>query len=557
MNNRFHAHARRHALQHAWRHVSPRRRARGFTMVELLAALALTALMVAGVTSMINSSMEDTRAQQAALYQSKLASAAAQLIQQNYQALTAQASATSPVIVKLSGSTPYQLSNYLPATMGSTNAYGQTPCLLVYSNAAGNALQALLVTEGGQSIVDSELGYVAANSGSGGGSIQAMNNSAGAAKGAYGSWSVAAPNPAGASCSGTKTGAGHLASLVFSNGTQEQNADFLYSVGVPGNPAANTMQVPIVLATQADYAACTALGAIAADAAGNVLNCDGQWEPQASYHWRGPVANAAALSSLTLPRAGDVAITLATNRAYTYTGEKWQALAVDEQGNLALGNTEVAGADCSAAAASAPGATTVVSTDATGRVLSCYNGKWQTQSEIEPVSSTTGCTMLMTTSGAGDYTQCAPPPSTNYNASPFSFNGANGTYSYAKQVAVTLQKPGIIVASTWAHLNDGSCTGRNPAALAQLSQDVDVLDSNGNNLAHTESQSPTLTNDSGGINNSLTQASPPGSYTVVVTTNWATYQGVQTPWTSSFCGEQSQTIPNTPVAAGWSINAYY
>ncbi|MFC0694266.1 shufflon system plasmid conjugative transfer pilus tip adhesin PilV [Paraburkholderia humisilvae] len=546
---RAHGHARRS------------RRERGFTMVELLAALALTALMIAGVAKMIDSSMQDTRAQQAALYQSKLAAAARQVIQQNYPMLVAQATATAPVIVKLTGS-PFQLSTYLPPGTGDRNAYGQTPCLLVYANpSAPDALQALLVTEGGQTIADPELGYIAANAGAGGGSIQALNNAVGAAQGAYGSWSVTAPNPAGASCSGTRTGVGHLASLVFSNGTQQQNADFLYRVGVPGNPTANTMQVPIVLAQQVDYAACNAPRAIAADAAGNVLNCDtdGRWEPQASYHWRGPVADVAALASLVLPRAGDVAITLASQRAYTFNGETWQALAVDEQGNLSLGNTQVVGADCASAAASAPAGTTLVSTDASGRVLSCRNGKWQTQAEIEPIFRKTGCKMLMMSPGAGDYTQCDTTPSTtNYRAPPFSWDGSNGTYSYALPISVTLDKPGIIVAASWAHMNDGKCLDNPPPAEAQLSQSLDVLDSKNTSLAHTESQTPRLNNDSSGINNTLTQAAPPGTYTVVVTTNWASYTtNLPTPWTSSFCGVSNQTIPNTPVAAGWSVNTYY
>jgi hypothetical protein len=42
-----------------------------------------------------------------------------------------------------------------------------------------------------------------------------------------------------------------------------------------------------------------------------------------------------------------------------------------------------------------------------------------------------------------------------------------------------------------------------------------------------------------------------------VTTNWATYNVINTPWTSSYCGASNQTVPNTPVAAGWSINSYY
>ncbi|HWX11355.1 MAG TPA: shufflon system plasmid conjugative transfer pilus tip adhesin PilV [Trinickia sp.] len=528
------------------------RRERGFTMIEILAALALAALMIAGVTVLINSSLEDTRAQQAARYQSQMAAAARQLVQQNYSALIAQATTATPVVVKLNGS-PYQLSSYLSSAMNGTNAYGQTPCLLVYAATTAGALQALLVTEGGQTIPDPELGYIAANSGTGGGSIPLTNNPGGAAIGAYGNWTVPAPNPANASCSGTKTGTGHLASLVFYNGTQAQNSDYLYRVGVPGDPAANTMQVPIVLANQADYAACPTSGAIAADALGNVLNCEaGLWEPQASFHWRGPVADAAALSALPSPAAGDVAMTLATNRAYTYTGQTWQALAVDEQGDLALGNQETEGAPCAPAAAS----TTPVSTDASGRVLSCQNGIWQTQSEIQPASSMTGCTLIIASPGAADYPTCAPPPSTNYYASPFTYNSTNGTFSYVYSIPVTLTKPGIVVASTWAHMNDGSCPGPS-GALAQISQSIDVLDDTKRVIGHTESQGPTLNNDSGGINNSLTQSGMPGTYTVVVTTNWATYAGVTTPWVSSFCSQTGSVIPNTPVAAGWSINSYY
>jgi prepilin-type N-terminal cleavage/methylation domain-containing protein len=529
---------------------------RGFTMIEMLAALALAAMMIAGITVLINSSLEDTRALQAARYQSVMATAARQLIQQNDAALTAQATTTTPVVVNLNGS-PYQLSSYLSNAMNNENAYGQTPCLLIYPATTTGALQALLVTEGGQTIPDSELGYIAANSGTGGGSIPVTNNSGGAAMGAYGSWTVPAPNPAGASCSGTKTGPGHLASLVYYNGTQAQNSDYLYRVGVPGDPAANTMEVPIILANQTDYAACTTSGAVAADTLGNVLDCQaGVWEPQASYHWRGPVADAAALSTLQSPTAGDVAMTLATNRAYTYTGQTWQALAVDEQGILALGNMQTEGSACAPTAAS----TTPVSTDATGRVLSCQNGTWQTQSEIEPASSQTACTIIMASPGADDYPTCTPPPSTNYYASPFTYNSTNGTFSYTYSIPVTLTKPGVIVASTWAHMNDGTCSARPYAAEAQLSQSVDIYENINNtntDIGHTESQGPTLTNDSGGINNSLTQSGTAGTYSVVVTTNWATYAGVTTPWTSSFCGENGTVVANTPIAAGWSINSYY
>lgn len=528
---------------------------RGFTMVELLAALAIASLMIVGVTAMINTSLDDAKGQQTALYQSQLTQASAQLIKQNMNALLGTATTTVPVVVPLSGST-YQLSTYLPNGVQNRNAYGQTPCLLVYATGAG-ALQGLLVTEGGTTIPDAPLGYIAANAGQGGGSIPKTNNASAAAFGAFGSWSVATPNPAGKSCSGTKTGVGHLVSEVFPDNDLAQNGDFLYRVSVPGDTAANTMQVPVTLAQETDYAACTAAtGSVAADANSNVVTChNGVWTPVSSMHWRDPVTTAADLGNLSLmpaPQLGDVAMTTSTGRAYTYTGTAWRAIAVNEQGYLDLGNQFTVGAAC----ASDQTNTTPVGTDSTGRVLSCRDGTWQTQTEIEPASNYTGCTILMASPGAVDYPNCGGVPGGAWSSGPFAYNAANGSYSYTSYLTVTMTKPGIIAATTWGHMNDGSSSGAT-GARAQMLQDVDVLDSSGASLAHTESQGPTLTDDSGGITNALTQSVAAGTYRVRITTNWATYSVIKTPWTSSLLGQQGQSIPNTPIVEGWTVNTYY
>jgi len=530
-------------------------RQRGFTVVELLAALAIASLMIVGVTAMISTSLEDVKGQQAALYQSQLTRAAAQLITQNTNALLGTATTTVPVVVPLSGSS-YQLATYLPTGVQNRNAYGQTPCLLVYATGTG-ALQGLLVTEGGTTIADGPLGYIAANAGQGGGSIPKTNNSAAAAFGAFGGWSVASPNPAGKSCSGTKTGVGHLVSEVFPDNDLAQNGDFLYRVSVPGNATANTMQVPIVLAQETDYSACTAsAGAVAADANSNVVTCrNGVWTPVSSMHWRDPVASAADLGNLTLmpnPQLGDVAMTTNTGRAYTFNGTAWQAIAVNEQGYLDLGNQFTVGAAC----ASDQTNTTPVATDSTGRVLSCRNGTWQTQTEIEPANNYTGCTILMASVGATDYTGCGGVPGGAWTSGPFSYNATNGTYSYTSYLTVTMTKPGIVAASTWGHMNDGSSTGAT-GARAQMSQAVDILDSTSTSVGHSEAQGPTLTDDSGGITTALTQAVSAGTYRVRIVTNWATYSVITTPWTSSLLGQQGQSIPNTPIVEGWTVNTYY
>lgn len=118
----------------------------------------------------------------------------------------------------------------------------------------------------------------------------------------------------------------------------------------------------------------------------------------------------------------------------------------------------------------------------------------------------------------------------------------------------------MISASSWAHMNDGVCEGNGVMGTghnAQESQSLDVFDSSGNTLSHTESMGPTLKDDSGGINNTLNTAQNAGTYTVQVTTNWATYAGITTPWTSSYCDTAGNPISNSPLVAGWSVNTYY
>lgn len=555
--------------------VTKRAHSRGFTMIEVLVALALTALMIGGVATMINSSLEDTRGQQAALYQQLLSGAARQYIQQNFASLSSNATAASPVVVGATGGTN-SLSTFLPPNTKTTNPYGQTPCLLVYSDASG-VLNGLLVTEGGTTIPDPELGYIAANSGQGAGSIPATNNGTGAAIGAFGEWTRSPPNPKGSSCSGTKTGAGHLATEVYYNGNQVQNTDYLYRVSVPGNLNANTMQVPIVLANapMTDYAGCTNayLGAIAADTAGNVLNCTATatagvnlWVPQPAFRWRGTEPDEATLFGLGKDSlvVNDVMISQATNRAYRYDGTTWKALAVDQNGILALGNSYTLGATCTP---DNPASATSVTTDATGTVMSCEpnpqgtgGDTWQSASAITPVTNAVVCAVLLPEangSSASDY-PC------QVTGAPGSDTTTNTQY-YDVQTKVVLNKTGVINVSAWEHMNDGTA-GTTYTSGAEIAQYIYIEDSTGNSntaLAHNESQSPILINDSSGINNSLSYAGVAGTYYVEVKSAYAHFAETGTnplpaQWTSSYVGGNNGNIVfNTPVAAGWTISTYY
>lgn len=505
--------------------------------------LAIAAMLFVGLTSLVSTASGNSRAQQAALYQSQASAAAAQLIKDNYSTLiTAAMSTTAPLTISLIGSTPagYKLGAYLPSSMQTRNAYQQTPCLLVYRGTGagwggGTGLKdivAFLVTEGGQTIDDRTLGYIEANAGAGAGAIQAMGN--GVAQGAFGSWSapLATINPTNTSCSGTVTGTGRLVSQIYYTGSSGASGDFLYRqpVSVTGVTDGNTMHAPIVLSDvhadrQSDVACDSTLdssgtrfvnlGKVTSDDFGNVLSCavtsgGVMWTELGSMHWRAPVqiysdlpkpTDPAELANPSLLQIGDVRLVMTLGRAFTWTGSQWQALAVDDKGNLSvpglltLGQQGAIGTACpNTAASDVPANQTAVTTDANGRVLSCRNGVWRSQSEVVLGANSTGCEMLMTSPGAADYPNCGGP-----TAGPFVRDGT-GTYNYSYVFNETLDNTGMISVSTWAHMNDGVCQadGTEGNYRAQLAQQVYVYDNNNVQKGQAAAQSPTLVADSGG-----------------------------------------------------------
>lgn len=594
--------------------VRARTRERGATLLEALAALFIAALMFIGLTMLINTSMQNIRDQQVAQYQSRLATAATQLVQANYAALASMATATSPAVVPLHGGAgTLQLASFLPASVQGQNAYGQSPCLLVTAPATGG-LDALLVTEGGQAIPDLELGYIAANAGQGGGSIPAKtatgaaNN--GAAYGAYGAWIISTPNQSGAKCSGVATGTGHLVSEVFTSAPSNKNADFLYRVRVPGYPDANAMHAPMYLhddqtshtddTSDGDCgpAVAKSIGKITADPQGRVLACvsPGVWQFAGTSVWREPVATESQLNSLSDREPGDVSLVLQTGVPWEYVGSGvWHPLSVDNNGNLNINNGSVnvdsgnvnvsngnlvvdkgltvtprmdltqintVGAPCADDSSVVTGAGQL-SIDALGSVLSCQNGTWQNQSQINPGGSDVGCTIIMGNPAANDYS-CPfyysgtyPGPGGNPG-----YDSGTGSYSYMITRTVLLSKPGIIAASVWAHMYDAVCiNGTNKwGNQGQVAQYVSIYNNDTKALiGRTQAQSPTITDDAAGINANLLQSATPNKkgYDVVIETDWANYSGMKTPYTTDYCGPSGNIVQTSPVVAGWTINSFY
>jgi len=359
---------------------------RGFTLVEVLGALAIGVVMMVGLVALIVRSMDDTKGQQASLHQAQVTAAAAKYIRQNYDTLRTAATATNAVAVTVA---QLKAARLLSDSFVATNSYGQTACVLVLQPDPGK-LEALVVTEGGaQAIPVKDIGAVAAHAGAGAGYVS--HEAPLHAVGSFGSWNMPAAvlaNYTSASCSGTPVGAGRLANAIFFDGPD--TADFVYRGKVDGHPELNRMTTPLhmaAVATEGDTAdpLCVAgdpstQGRIAADAGGAVLSCQaGAWKRQGSAFWREPVDSFAVLP-VADNHVGDARMVTDVSRAFTWSGTAWLPFAVDQNGNLSVPNTASAGmVQLNTTVVKNTGCPTagLIARDAEGRPLVCSNGSWR------------------------------------------------------------------------------------------------------------------------------------------------------------------------------------
>ncbi|NTX26785.1 shufflon system plasmid conjugative transfer pilus tip adhesin PilV [Burkholderia pyrrocinia] len=556
---------------------SSRRRARGIALIEVLGALAIAAVMLAGIAMMMDSSLDDVRAQQVAQYQAQVTAAATRALKRDYDTWLQRANKQTPIVMKLAD---LQVTNDLPAALRPTNAYGQNTCVLVKRSALGTGLDALVVTTGGETIGDKELGLVAASAGPGGGSIsRAFPNEA---RGAFDAWRMPLGTFLGGSSptcgpnGATPPNVGHLANEIFFNGPgQHINSDYLYRVGVGGHPEANAMQVPIWLTHtftdgNPDAANCGTAGnftngKLGADALGNLLSCkSGVWRG-AGGHWKDPVEETNDLPTDASNEKGDVRLTLDKFRAYAWTGAAWQALAVDQNDNLIVPGVvsanqyEITGrvvVNTPCAPDKNRPTAGLISMGQDGQVLSCQDGKWLPQSGIKIGGTDTACAILMETPGASDFS-CGFTYRGGYPNPPLITYERDGTYTYTIDRPVKLDNNGLIAVSAYMHMSYATCDLKGREGQMRLV--VEVIDRQGDKvIAHNEAQSPKLREDAATINVTLNVAAEPRSgYKVRLSSKWATYDGyAKTPWTSSYCGG-GQTFLQTPLATGWTINSFY
>ena len=373
-----------------------KRSQQGMTVIEVLGALAITAVLLLGLTAMIDASMDEVKGQQTAQHQEQVVNAANKYITTNYAALVTSTSDGSVVTITLA---QLKTDGFLSNSFSNTNTFNQTPCILVRQSSSGK-LDALVATYGGMAIPDRDIPLVAMYAGQGGGYISTM--APGTARGA--SWSLDTTAYRGVACSGTTVlngtaanDGGHLVSSLFYDGPGQLSTDFLYRNAVPGQPELNQMKTPIHMVPGSNAQAleddstdprCTVAsgtGKIAIDASGHVLSCQsGVWKRQGFGFWKNPKENYADLP-LIGNTDGDVRMVTALNRAFTWNGTSWTALAVGPDGNLTmegmmtanllkLNQIAVKNAPCTDNG--------MIARDATGMLLSCKSGSWRNPLEF-------------------------------------------------------------------------------------------------------------------------------------------------------------------------------
>lgn len=355
-----------------------------------------------GLNSLISQYSDDTKSYITAQHMMTVGDAANRYIKNNYSALTAIATPTTPALIRVSD---LQSGGYVSTGFSITNPRRQDTCVLVLQPTPNN-LNAIVVTENGETIDDLTLGQIAASIGGAGGAIYSTANTT--IRGTMGSYNLPVGNYANANhlathCDGTTSGAvsltaGHpMMTLWYSDGNNASST--LYRDSVPGNPSLNTMNTPIIMgagSVQTVDGACTVVGSLGRSNLGKVLMCDGsQWKEQgsASAYWKDPVLNLASLPSCNASSAFNVRLVTtptvgAGQRAYSCNGAGvWQPLGVDDNGNMTIAGVASVGSiqlNTIAVKGDACASNGLQAREATGSPLSCVSGIWVAAGSASP-----------------------------------------------------------------------------------------------------------------------------------------------------------------------------
>ena len=228
---------------------------------------------------------------------------------------------------------------YLPPGTSSVDAMGDQISVQYQADSSGN-VTGYVVTQGAYRYPDADAGQILLDLGDRGGyvpEVPVAGQTTGVIYGTGRTWQ--SPAPAGIN-------PGSIDVKVESNAAQQaDDSRFLWRVPAP-TAAGNTMSTPLILgAVETPGSGCANTGAIAQDGTGALVSCQsGTWTAVGGGHWRAPVSTYAALPA-SGNQNGDVRLTLDTDRAFAWSGSSWQALAVDQNGNLTVPGTGHFGGD--------------------------------------------------------------------------------------------------------------------------------------------------------------------------------------------------------------------
>jgi len=249
-------------------------------MSQVMGVLIALAIGLFGIPTFIHYEqvgIDNARIAATAQQLKQVSDATQQYIQANATAIEGVATATAPATITVP---MLQATGYLPASFSAANPYGQIWQAQALQPIPGQ-LQVVVLPQGGTAIPAAKMTQLASLAGQQGGFVPYASQYGAAGTcaivgtpcmmGAFSGWQVSMANYA-------DPGAGYAGSLLyFNNGALTNN--YLYRNAVPGNPALNTMNTPLIMgATATAGTVCSPNGAIAQDGTGAPLDCvSGIW----------------------------------------------------------------------------------------------------------------------------------------------------------------------------------------------------------------------------------------------------------------------------------------
>lgn len=316
------------------------RRQKGLSLLEMLAVLALGALLGGAILALLDDDWERARLRADARQHALLAAATGRYLEAQRDGLVTGLATNVASVLPLSA---LRDAGYLAAGFAALNSRGQQACIVLLRSGAGalDTVEALVGASGGVAPPPADLAEMAAVAGPGAGAIGAEIPLR--AQGAFGAWRIepAALQPfLGAACPGGPLASGQLVSLLRQPLADQDAPAYLARRGAAADAPWNVMATPLGVGAGATATAGTACGAdpaLALDATRALLTCaGGQWRRQgAGDSWKDTRPRYSALPQDD--RSGDVRMVADSDRAFVARGGgSWQALAVDQNGNLAV-----------------------------------------------------------------------------------------------------------------------------------------------------------------------------------------------------------------------------